>query len=199
MGVAISAKDAPVPTGTFMPYAGVVVMDDDDQVVEPGSDVAGRVAIPCGDQGYFKDDAKTAQTFRTINGQRYSIPGDYARVGADGSLTLLGRGSSCINTAGEKVYPEEVEEVLKSYPGIEDCLVFGVADERLGQRVSAVVSAEPGVATVDLEALTAHARTRLASYKIPRTIEVVSWVPRTTTGKANYPEARRMVESTIVP
>jgi fatty-acyl-CoA synthase len=139
--------------------------------------------------GYYKDPDKSASTFRLIDGARFAIPGDYATVDADGTLTLLGRGSSCINTAGEKVYPEEVEEVLKALPWVEDALVFGVDDERFGQKVAAVLSRSPG-ADEPLDAILAAARQKLAAYKVPRVAVVVDEVPRTQVGKADYPAAR---------
>jgi fatty-acyl-CoA synthase len=193
MGMSISVAGNVAPTGRFMPGPGVLVLAEDDRVIAPGSDEAGIVALPGGAAGYFKDEAKTAATFRVIDGVRYTLPGDWATVGADGSLTLLGRGSQCINTAGEKVFPEEVEEVFKALPAVEDCLVFGVADERFGQRVAAVVSqVDPDVPVEDL---LAEARTRLASYKLPRQIVTVGVVPRMPSGKADYPAARSLLEA----
>src|SRR6185312_7449684 len=117
-----------------------MVIDDNDQPIEPGSGKSGRLAVggvlPI---GYYKDEEKTARTFRQLNGRRFSIPGDYAIVEADGRITVLGRGSNCINTAGEKVFPEEVEEALKRHPSVEDCLVLGVPDDKWGQAVTGVV------------------------------------------------------------
>ena len=129
-----------------------------------------------------------------IDGRRYTIPGDYATIDADGTLTLLGRGSSCINTAGEKVYPEEVEEILKAHPAVEDALVFGVDDERFGQRVAAVLSMASG-GDDQVDAILAAAREKLASYKLPRSVVVVDVVPRTQVGKPDYPTARTMFEA----
>ncbi len=192
MGMSISVAGAVAPTGTFTPGPGVVVLDEDDRPIEPGSDQAGIVALPGGAAGYFKDEAKTAKTFKVIDGVRYTLPGDWATVAADGTLTLLGRGSQCINTAGEKVFPEEVEEIFKSLPAVEDCLVFGVADERFGQRVAAVVSKVDD--SVSDEDLVAEARNRLASYKLPRQIVTVGAVPRMPSGKADYPAARTLLE-----
>jgi acyl-CoA synthetase (AMP-forming)/AMP-acid ligase II len=194
MGMSISVAGAVAPTGTFTPGPGVIVLDEDGRRIEPGSDEPGIVALPGGAAGYFKDEAKTAKTFKVIDGVRYTLPGDWATVSADGTLTLLGRGSQCINTAGEKVFPEEVEEVLKSLPAVEDCLVFGVADERFGQRVAAVVSRLD--ATVGDDELVAEARTRLAAYKLPRQLVTVPVVPRMPSGKADYPAARRLLEET---
>jgi 3-oxocholest-4-en-26-oate---CoA ligase len=162
------------------------VFSEDFREIQPGSDEAGFVAragaIP---RGYYKDEAKTAKTFPTINGVRYSIPGDYCKVATDGTLILLGRGSVCINTAGEKVYPEEVEEVLKTFPGVMDALVVGVPDEKWGQMVTGVVQPEPGAA-VDEEALRAHVREHLAGYKTPKRVLFKDTLGRASNGKADY-------------
>ncbi len=165
-----------------------LVIGEDMQPVAPGSGIMGRIAragpIP---RGYWRDPVKTAATFVTIAGVRYSIPGDWAILEADGSFTLLGRGSQCINTAGEKVFPEEVEETLKTHPAVDDALVFGVADEKWGQAVTAVVEAQPGT---DSEALRAHCRATLAGYKTPKRVIVVPKVPRAPNGKADYAAAK---------
>ncbi len=139
--------------------------------------------------GYYKDPEKSARTFRTIKGQRYSFPGDFAKVAADGSLILLGRGSVCINTGGEKVFPEEVEEALKAHDSVYDALVVGVPDERFGERVTAVISPRPGAA-IDEAALNGFIRTRIAAYKTPRRLIVVDQVRRADNGKADYKWAR---------
>jgi fatty-acyl-CoA synthase len=144
--------------------------------------------------GYWKDEAKSAQTFITFEGRRYTMPGDWATVEADGTLVLMGRGSQCINSGGEKIFPEEVEEVLKTHPAIEDALVFGLADERWGQAVTAVVDARE---TVDEAALIAHVRERLAAYKAPKRIVAVADVPRGPNGKADYPAARALAEAAL--
>jgi len=197
MGLAISSRGHPIPTGSFTPWPGVIVVAEDGRVIAPGSDEVGMVALPGGAQGYFKDSEKTAATFRDINGVRHTIPGDFATIGVDGKLTLLGRGSQCINSAGEKIFPEEVEEVLKLHPAVEDALVFGLPDERFGQRVVAVVSLRPGADPVSEEDIVASARTRLASYKLPRQIVVVAETPRTATGKADYPTARELFGAAV--
>jgi acyl-CoA synthetase (AMP-forming)/AMP-acid ligase II len=120
-----------------------------------------------------------------VDGKRYTVPGDFARHEADGSITLLGRGNTCVNTGGEKVFPEEVESALMSHPDVFDVLVVGVPDERLGQRVAAVVEARPG-ASPTFEQLSAHARTQIAGYKVPKSIWFVDKVQRLATGKADY-------------
>ncbi len=193
MGMALSMAGAIAPTGTFMPNPGVCLITEDDRVLTAGDGESGMVGIP-GDipDGYYKDEAKTAKTFRTIGGVRYSIPGDWATIGADGSLTLLGRGSQCINTGGEKVFPEEVEEVIKTHPAVDDCLIFGVPDERFGQRVVGVASIHTHATP---EEIVDSTRTSLSAYKLPRTLLLVDHVPRAANGKADYPAARALLEA----
>ena len=143
-------------------------------------------------RGYFKDEAKSAATFKTIDGVRYSFPGDWALVEADGSLTLLGRGSNCINTAGEKVYPEEVEEAVKRHDDVIDCLVVGIEDEKFGQRVTAVASVRPG-SNIDGEAIRESLRNKIAAYKMPKQVFLAEKVQRAPNGKADYEWARKVV------
>src|SRR6185295_6945453 len=161
------------------------VFNDRDEEVQPGSDEIGMIAnggfCPI---GYYKDPEKSARTFRTIDGHRYSFPGDFAKVAADGTLILLGRGSVCINTGGEKVFPEEVEEALKAHPGVYDCLVVGTPNERFGEQVTAVLSARPGH-DVDERELIEFSRSRIAGYKTPRKIIQVETVQRAANGKAD--------------
>ncbi|MFI4933924.1 MAG: AMP-binding protein [Caulobacterales bacterium] len=186
----VSRANPPGETARFMPNPGVKVFNALDQEVTPGSDEIGMVASAGAAQlGYYKDPAKTAATFRVIDGVRYSFPGDFAKLAADGSLILLGRGSVCINTGGEKVYPEEVEEALKAYPDVFDCLVVGVPDQRFGERVTAVLSLQAG-RHLDEETLLAFARTRVAGYKLPRRLVVVGEVRRAPNGKADYKWAK---------
>jgi fatty-acyl-CoA synthase len=173
------------------------VFDENDQPVEPGSGKSGMVAIgPPNPLGYYKDDEKTARTFRTINGVRYSIPGDWCIVEADGTLTLLGRGSACINTAGEKVFPEEVEEALKTHPSVEDALVVGLPDEKWGQAVTGVVRLSEG-ASLDEETLRAHVRKSLAGYKTPKRVVATDQSIRASNGKADYATAKKIAETTL--
>jgi acyl-CoA synthetase (AMP-forming)/AMP-acid ligase II len=127
--------------------------------------------------------------FAEVDGRRYAIPGDLARVEDDGTVTLLGRGNTCVNTGGEKVFPEEVEGVLKSHPGVFDALVIGVPDARLGQRVAALIQPRPGAA-LDLGALQEHVRRQIAGYKVPRSIWLAETIRRTVSGKADYSWAR---------
>ena len=161
------------------------VLDEDLRPVKPGE--IGRLArtghIPL---GYYKDEAKTAATFPVDpDGRRWSVPGDFATIDDDGVVTLLGRGSQCINTGGEKVYPEEVEEALKSHPDVYDALVVGVPDERWGERVVAVVQAR-GDARPSVEEISQHCRHTLAGYKVPRALTYVTAIQRSPAGKADY-------------
>jgi acyl-CoA synthetase (AMP-forming)/AMP-acid ligase II len=171
-----------------------VVLDEDGNEVQPGSGVRGVLAkrghIPL---GYFKDEKKTAETFKTINGVRYAIPGDYAEVEADGTVTMLGRGSVSINSGGEKIYPEEVEAALKGHPDVFDALVVGVPDERFGQRVAAVVQPREG-AKPKLADLDAFVRTQIAGYKVPRSLWLVDEVKRSPAGKPDYRWAKDVTE-----
>jgi acyl-CoA synthetase (AMP-forming)/AMP-acid ligase II len=173
-----------------------VVLDENFEEVAPGSGAVGLLArggnIPL---GYYKDPVKTAETFITdAKGRRWSIPGDFARIEADGRITLLGRGSVSINSGGEKIYPEEVEGALKSHPDVYDVLVVGVKDERWGERVCALLQARPG-RTPDLEALREHCRTRIAGYKIPRQLLLVDEVPRLPNGKPDYRSAKEQAQA----
>ena len=166
--------------------AGTTVLDEFGRPVEPGSGTIGRIAhtgyIPL---RYHNAPEKTAETFVELDGTRYVLPGDMATVEADGSVVLLGRGSVSINTGGEKVYPEEVEGVLKALPSVYDVLVVGVPDERWGERVTAVVQPTAD-ATVTVEDIDAHCRGKLAGYKIPRSVVLVDEVVRSPSGKADY-------------
>jgi 3-oxocholest-4-en-26-oate---CoA ligase len=197
MGVAVSHAGHVVPTARFTPSEGVKVFTEDDAEVGPGSGARGLVALSVGvPEGYFGDESKSAETFRSVDGVRYSFPGDWATVEADGSITLLGRGSQCINTGGEKVFPQEVEEAVKCHPAVEDCLVFGVADERFGQRVVALVSLAPG-AEADGPDIVADAGRRLSSFKLPRAVHMVAVVPRAANGKADYGAARELFDAAV--
>jgi 3-oxocholest-4-en-26-oate---CoA ligase len=192
MAQRIAVKGAVGITASFGAMPTTRVFDLDDREVVPGSGEIGIVAVsgPNIPLGYYKDDEKTARTFRTIDGVRYSFPGDMAMVEADGSITLLGRGSNCINTAGEKVFPEEVEEIVKTHPAVADCLVFGVDDERFGQRVVGVFSVLDGEAAPAGDDVIAHTKARLSSYKVPKQLRAVDSVPRAPNGKADYQTAR---------
>jgi acyl-CoA synthetase (AMP-forming)/AMP-acid ligase II len=166
-----------------------VVLDDSGRIVEAGSGVVGRVArrgnIPL---EYYKDPAKSAETFVTLDGIRYAIPGDFATVEEDGSITLLGRGSVSINSGGEKIFPEEVESALKSHPAVFDATVVGIPDERWGQRVTAVVQFRDG-SQATLGDLQEHCRSKIAGYKVPRELHLVDEIQRQPSGKPDYPWA----------
>jgi acyl-CoA synthetase (AMP-forming)/AMP-acid ligase II len=181
----------------FTPYGETTTVIDDatKRPVEPGSDVVGRVAL-CGriPLGYHNDPEKTADTFVELDGTRWVLTGDMATVAADGSITLLGRGSVCINTGGEKVYPEEVEATLKAHPSVYDVVVVGVPDERWGQRVAAVVQPVDGAAP-SVDELVEHCRAALAGYKVPKSVTFVERVERSPAGKADYRWAARVAAS----
>ncbi len=168
------------------------VLDDDGMPVKPGDGVVGRLArggyVPI---GYYKDPEKTAAVFAEAGGRRWVLPGDMAMVEADGTITLLGRGSVSINSGGEKVFPEEVENALKSHPDVFDVVVVGVPDERWGERVTAVVKARPG-ASPTADDLAAHAREHIAGYKVPREVHLVDEVVRSPSGKADYRWAKEV-------
>jgi acyl-CoA synthetase (AMP-forming)/AMP-acid ligase II len=171
-----------------------VVLDDDGNEVKPGSGVRGVIAkkgnIPV---GYYKDEKKTAETFRTYNGVRYAIPGDYAEVEADGTVTMLGRGSVSIYSGGEKIYPEEVEAALKGHPDVFDALVVGVPDPRFGNHVAAVVAPRKG-ARPTLADLDTFVRKEIAGYKVPRSLWIVDEVKRSPAGKPDYKWAKDQTE-----
>jgi acyl-CoA synthetase (AMP-forming)/AMP-acid ligase II len=142
---------------------------------------------------YYKDPDKSAATFLEVDGQRFSVPGDSARLELDGTITLLGRGSQSINSGGEKIFPEEVESALKGHPAVFDALVVGVADERWGQRVACLVQARPGHVP-SLEELVEHCRTKIAGYKVPRELHLVGEMPRHPSGKPDYRRAKAIAE-----
>jgi acyl-CoA synthetase (AMP-forming)/AMP-acid ligase II len=182
------------------PSAKISVLDDKGRPVEPGSGQlgtvarSGRVAF-----GYYNDPAKTERTFVTdADGTRWLMTGDLATVDVDGTVNVFGRGSQCINTGGEKVFPEEVEAVLKGHAGVFDAVVTGVPDERWGSRVAAVIEPRPGV-EVTAEELDEHCRRLLSGYKVPRSYAFVSEMVRSPAGKADYRWARETVESSDTP
>jgi 3-oxocholest-4-en-26-oate---CoA ligase len=153
--------------------------------VVPGSGQVGLLAAPADDEtGYLGDEAKTAETFRTLDGRRWVVPGDLASIEADGSVTFRGRGSRVINTGGEKVFAEEVEQALIEHPGVRDALVVGLPDQRWGHRVTAIV-APAGDAALTADALIAHVAERLADYKKPRGVLLVPDIRRSPSGKAD--------------
>ena len=177
-------------TARFTPSPDTLVLGPDDQPLAPGSEEPGLLATRTAAKGYYKDPEKTARTFKQIDGADYVITGDFATLHDDGTITLHGRGSNCINSGGEKIFPEEVEEALKTHPAVDDCYVVGVPDERFGQRVVAVAGCRSPVSEDELRA---HLRDALAGYKIPRQIVVVDHVQRAPNGKADYGWARDQV------
>jgi 3-oxocholest-4-en-26-oate---CoA ligase len=170
------------------------VFDDDDKPVVPGSGVVGRVAqkghIPL---GYYNDPEKTAKTFRVIDGVRWVFPGDMAMIEEDGTLHFLGRGSICINSGGEKIYPEEVEGALKSHPALLDAVVAGIPDERWGQMVAAVLQVQPGQGAPTQAEIEEHLSTRIARYKVPKFVHTVDAIVRSPAGKADYQWAAKVL------
>jgi acyl-CoA synthetase (AMP-forming)/AMP-acid ligase II len=194
-GMGLQDKDAISSDG---PVVGLgpssVVLDDENRVLDLAENVGaiGRLgrggSVPI---GYYKDPEKSAATFLVIDGQRFSVPGDFARIEEGNRVTLLGRGSNCVNTGGEKVYPEEVEMAIKGHEAVYDVLVVGVPDEKYGQAVAAVVELRPG-ASLELEDLRNFLRAHLSGYKLPRALTIVDEIPRNATGKAQYPRAKEM-------
>jgi fatty-acyl-CoA synthase len=186
MGASVSTAGGATQTARFQLGPNCVVFTEDGRRVQPGSGERGLVAvggfIP---MGYYKDEVKTAATFRTFEDRRWSVPGDWAEVAEDGTLILLGRGSVCINTGGEKVFPEEVEEALKQHASVRDCVAVGIPDTRFGETICAVVEAAPG-ATPVLHELSDHVKSHLAHYKAPRHLVLVDTIGRAPNGKVDY-------------
>jgi fatty-acyl-CoA synthase len=194
MGTSVSSSRGAAHTARFTLGPEVRVIDGDGRDVTPGSGRPGVLAlggrIPL---GYYKDEAKSAATFRIIDGTRYSVPGDFAEVAEDGTIHLLGRGSVCINTGGEKVYPEEVEEVVKTAEGVVDAVVVGIPNERFGEEVVAVVEPAAGVTPSEGAGLAIidHVKGRLAGFKAPRHVRFVETIGRAPSGKVDYKRHRR--------
>jgi len=191
MGTSVSGGANAAQTARFQLGENAVVLTDDGHLVEPGSEESGMVGvsghIPV---GYYKDEEKSARTFRVVNGKRYSIPGDYATVEADGTIRLLGRGSVCINSGGEKVYPEEVEEAVKLQPGVHDVVVVGVPDDKWGEAITAMVELAPGAVLTE-EAVVDGVKSRLAAFKAPKHVLFVETVGRAPNGKLDYARCKR--------
>ena len=195
MGRSLTSSKRSASGSRFQLGKNACVIDEDGQPIASGSAKAGRLAvrghIPL---GYYKDPEKTAATFPVVDGIRYAVPGDLATIDADGAITLLGRGSTCINTGGEKVFPEEVEDAIKSHEGVADALVIGIPHVRFGQMVTAAVEWVDGVAQ-DESALLDHLRGRLAGHKIPRVLVPVDSLGRGPNGKADRPDVTRRIEA----
>ncbi|MGI8754434.1 MAG: acyl-CoA synthetase [Acidimicrobiales bacterium] len=197
MGQSVSTAGADAETAKFTLGANTKVFTEDLREVAPGSGDIGRVAVG-GHQpiGYYKDPDKTAATFLTVGGNRYSIPGDFATVEADGTITLLGRGSVCINTGGEKVFPEEVEEIVKTHPDVHDAVAVGVPDEKFGEAITAMVEMAPDT-ELDETAIIAHVKTRLAPYKAPKRVLQVDTIGRAPNGKVDYKRLKAQALQTL--
>jgi fatty-acyl-CoA synthase len=195
MGASVSSGSSTEHTAHFTLGPDVRVLDPESgKSVTPGSGEVGVLALGGRNPvGYYKDEQKSANTFKEIDGVRYSIPGDFATVDADGSIQLLGRGSVVINTGGEKVFPEEVEEALKTHPAVRDAVAVGIPDKRFGEVVAAVVELRPG-ATANSQELIDHVKGRLAGFKAPKKIRFVKSVERSPAGKIDY--ARHRSETT---
>ena len=197
IGSSVTTRDNPSETAKFSINPGVIILADDGEILEPGSKKIGLIGtsglVPV---GYYKDEEKSAETFREINGTRYSFPGDYAKFASDGTITLLGRGSNCINSAGEKIYPEEVEEALKKNDDVFDCLVVGMPDEKFGQKIVAVVSTVDNQELDQLQ-LIEDTRKTIAGYKLPKVIIFTNEVQRAPNGKANYKWAKSFAEEKL--
>ena len=170
-----------------------VVFDEELRPVAPGSGVIGKIArsgdIPV---GYYNDPVKTAEVFITVDGVRYVMPGDFATVEEDGTITLLGRGSVSINSGGEKIFPEEVESAVRSHPSVFDAIVVGAPDERWGQRVAAIIQPREGHEAPSLESVQEHCRDHIAGYKVPRELHVVDAIERSPSGKPDYRWAKAL-------
>ncbi|MDR3508614.1 MAG: AMP-binding protein [Caulobacteraceae bacterium] len=192
LGASMSAAGQTAETARFMVGPNSAVFTEDGRRVEPGSGERGLVAtagfVPV---GYYKDPEKSAKTFRIFEGRRWSVPGDFATVEVDGGMTLLGRGSQVINTGGEKVFPEEVEEALKRHPSVRDAVVVGVPDPRFGERICAVVELEAHAEAPTLDALARHVRAQIADYKAPREL-VLAPIARAPNGKVDYKASKAL-------
>jgi acyl-CoA synthetase (AMP-forming)/AMP-acid ligase II len=190
----VSKGDTAMKSGPTVSVLGnTVVFDEDMHLVAPGSGVIGKIAR-CGDipVGYYNDPVKTAEVFITVDGTRYVMPGDFATLEADGTITLLGRGSVSINSGGEKIFPEEVESAVRSHPEVFDAIVVGAPDDRWGQRVAAIIQPRAD-GHPSLEDIQAHCRDAIAGYKVPRQLHVVDTILRSPSGKPDYRWAAEIV------
>ncbi len=190
----VSKGDTAMKSGPTVSVLGnTVVFDEDMHLVAPGSGVIGKIArygdIPV---GYYNDPVKTAEVFVTVDGTRYVMPGDFATLEADGTITLLGRGSVSINSGGEKIFPEEVESAVRSHPEVFDAIVVGAPDDRWGQRVAAIIQPRAD-GRPSLEDIQAHCRDAIAGYKVPRQLHVVDTILRSPSGKPDYRWAAEIV------
>ena len=198
MALQLSRRGQTGSSARFVPLAETRLFAEDGREIPQGSDEPGLIAaggaiLPA---GYYKDPEKTAKTFRIVDGKRFAFIGDWGQWNADGTLQLLGRGSACINTGGEKVYPEEVEHVIAAHPGVADCLVIGMPDERFGQKVIALVATRSGTSGLAAE-LSEFVQGKMAGYKRPRAFVEVSTIPRLPNGKADYKAAKILAEERL--
>jgi len=185
MGASQSAGTEAAHTAKFSLGPNAVVVSEDGKVLGPGGGIGrlgvkGRTPV-----GYYKDPEKSAATFPVIDGVRYSLPGDFAQIEDDGTITLLGRGSVCINTGGEKVFPEEVEEALKLHDSVRDAVAVAVPDDKFGEIVTAMVELEPG-ATLDEAGIITHVKSKLAAFKAPKHVLQVATIGRAANAKVDY-------------
>ena len=191
MGVSVSGGGSAAKTASFTLGPDVKVLTEDGRPVAPGSDEVGVLALAGRNPlGYYKDEEKSERTFKEIDGVRYSIPGDYAQVDADGTIHLLGRGSVCINSGGEKIFPEEVEEALKTHDAVHDAVVVGIPHPTYGEQIVAVVEPVGGAPVPSEAELIAHVKGRLAHYKAPRRVRCVATIGRAPNGKVDYKRHR---------
>lgn len=194
-GVSVSKAGDPLDTGRFMAAKGVIVVDEDFNPLPEQTGHTGLLAAPTITSGYLNNPGKSVEIYRQIDGVLYAAPGDYGRLEADGSLTLLGRGSGVINTGGEKVFAEEVEDVLKQLGGVLDCIVTGLPDEHYGQRVAALVQLAADAVLTETD-LVSHAKRQLAGYKAPRRVVFADAMPRGPNGKPDYDRVRELLTRT---
>jgi len=195
MGMSVSGGGAAAKTASFTLGPDVKVLTEDGHQVAPGSADVGVLALGGRNPlGYYKDEEKSERTFKVIDGVRYSIPGDYAQVDADGSIHLLGRGSVCINSGGEKIFPEEVEEALKTHGAVHDAIVVGIPHSTYGEQIVAVVEPAEGATLPSEVELIDHVKEHLAHYKAPRRVRYVATIGRAPNGKVDY--KRHRAEST---
>jgi fatty-acyl-CoA synthase len=195
MGTSVSGAGNAAATAKFTLGPEVKVLTDDGREVTPGSEEIGVLALGGRNPlGYYKDEEKSERTFKVIDGVRYSVPGDFAQVGSDGAIHLLGRGSVCINSGGEKIFPEEVEEVLKTHHAVRDAVVVGIPHPTFGEQVVGVVELsnvpDDTIASPTEVELITHVKERLAGYKAPRRVRVVTTIGRAPNGKVDYTRHR---------
>ena len=199
MGVSVSGGGSAAKTASFALSPDVKVLSEDGlRELAPGSEEIGLLAVGGRNPlGYYKDEDKSERTFKMIDGVRFSVPGDYAQVDADGSIHVLGRGSVCINSGGEKIFPEEVEEALKTHPAVQDAVVVGIPHQTYGEQIVAVVEPVDGSETAAEAELIAHVKERLASYKAPRRVRTVATIGRAPNGKVDYKRHKAESEEEI--